>query len=219
MPEPQLPEGGTVARAAFLEAAGQAVDLIADDRVADGWDRPSALEGMTVGAVAVHLSAAVSRIEVFLDAGEPPGTRALPPDRLFVPVSRDLDDPVHQGVRAGSTERAAVGHAALLEQVRGELDVLRHRLPLEPPDRRIRAIFDLDMHLDGYLVSRLVELVVHTDDLAVSVGAEPPAMSDDLARLVVECLVGVARRRHGDLEVVRAFARPHRAPADVLRVF
>jgi uncharacterized protein (TIGR03083 family) len=205
-------------RAAFLEAAGNAANLIDDGRVATNWERPSALEDMTVGAVAVHLASAV-QIDAFLDAPEPPGSRALPPDRFFAGLATDLGDSIHRGVREGSLERAAIGPDALSSQLRADLDRLADRLTREPPDRRIRAILNLDMKLDGYLVTRVVELVVHSDDLAVSVEADSPALSDDLARLVIECLVGVARRRHGDLEVIRALTRHERGNKNVLKVF
>jgi hypothetical protein len=209
----------TTVRAGFLEAAGNAADLIADRRVAACWEEASALNGMTVGAVAAHLAAAPSRIDGFLDAAEPPGTRALPADRFFRDVPGDLDNAVHRGVRDGSLELAAIGPAALVVQVRAEIDNLAQRFRRESPTRRIRAVFGLDMRLDDYLVTRMVELVVHTDDLAASVGAVPPAFSDDVARPVIECLVGVTRRRHGDLAVIRALARQDRAAPNVLKVF
>jgi hypothetical protein len=68
-------------------------------------------------------------------------------------------------------------------------------------------------------VTRMVELVAHTDDLAVSVGLEPPPPDPDAATLVVHCLVDVARRRHGDLAVVRALTRRERDVVDALRAF
>jgi hypothetical protein len=64
-----------------------------------------------------------------------------------------------------------------------------------------------------------VELVVHIDDLAGSVGLPTPDLPDLATDLVISCLAGVARRRHGDLEVVRALARHERAHSDVFPVF
>ena len=48
---------------AYLEAARSAATLVARAEVADAWDRPSALEGMTVGALAVHLASEVLLVQ------------------------------------------------------------------------------------------------------------------------------------------------------------
>ena len=209
----------TTVRSAFLDAAGSAAALIADPQVASDWQRPSALDGMTVGALATHLATAVGGIDNLLDAAPPPGTRALSPDRYFRDVPTDLNDGIHRGVRARSLELAVVGPETLAEQVSKDVATLAERLALEPPDRRIRAQFGLDMYLDGYLVTRMVELTIHTDDLAVSVGTQPPEPSDEVSGMVIDCLVGVARRRHGDREVIRGLARQDRAETDTLKVF
>ncbi|MFP5331913.1 MAG: hypothetical protein ACLGHX_06115 [Acidimicrobiia bacterium] len=72
--------------------------------------------------------------------------------------------------------------------------------------------------LDDYLVTRLVELIVHSDDLAVSVGAIPPAFSREATGAVIDCLVGVARVRHGDEAVITALSRRERDTVNALRV-
>jgi uncharacterized protein (TIGR03083 family) len=209
----------SIVRATFLELGGQAADLIANPRVVASWEQPSALDGMTVGALAVHLAGAASRIDEFLDAPEPEGIRALPPARFFRDVPSDLDSDVHRGVRESSLMRATAGPAAVAEQVHSEMAILAARFKHEPPGRRIRALFGLDMYLDGYLITRMVELAIHTDDLAVSVEVEPPALNADAATLVIDCLAGVARGRHGDRAVMRAFAGRDQAIGTVLKVF
>jgi hypothetical protein len=65
----------------------------------------------------------------------------------------------------------------------------------------------------------LLELVVHADDLAVSLGLEPVAFSEPAADLVVVTLSRISRRRHGSLAVIRSLARPGRAPPSVIAVF
>ncbi len=209
----------SAARTSYLEAARQLADVVADERVAARWDDPGALDGMTVGAIACHLVGGLGSVGPFLDAEEPPGTRALTADRFFAGVSTDLDSDVHRGVRNGSQEQAAVGATELAAQARTLADDLARRLPLEPLERRITAMFGLEMRLDDFLVTRLVELTVHTDDLAVSAGMPTPPLSTVTAGYVVDCLIGVARRRHGDLEVIRALTRHERAKAAVLKVF
>ncbi len=64
------------------------------------------------------------------------------------------------------------------------------------------------MRLADYLETRIVEQVVHLDDLARSVDHPrwaTPAGADDL---VIAVGVEVARRRRGDLAVLRALFRP-----------
>ena len=210
----------SLVRSSYLETARQAANLVADETVAAQWDEPGALDGMSVGATAAHLvSSGIGMVRACIDADEPPGTRALAPDRFFAGVSTDPDAEVHQGVRTNSGEQSSMGPAALAAQASALVDDLERCLPLERPDRRVQAVFGLDMHLDGFLVTRLVELVVHMDDLAAGAGVPLPPISDDAGELVVGCLTGVARRRHGDVEVMRALTRKERAQPGVLEIF
>jgi hypothetical protein len=68
---------------------------------------------------------------------------------------------------------------------------------------------------DDYLTTRMMEMVVHGDDLAASVGVDTPTYPDDVARPVLDLLTGVAVRRHGLTDVVRALSRPQRAPRSI----
>jgi hypothetical protein len=73
--------------------------------------------------------------------------------------------------------------------------------------------------LDGFLVTRLVELLAHADDLAASAGIPTPDLPPDAVILVTSCLTDVARRRHGDLAVLRTMARRERSLEGVFPVF
>lgn len=71
-------------------------------------------------------------------------------------------------------------------------------------DPRIEVLQSVVVTLEEYLRTRLVELVVHLDDLAVSVGEEtgqelPQVAFDEVAAV----LVRVAVREQGRLAVVR----------------
>ncbi|HEV7888384.1 MAG TPA: hypothetical protein VGO92_12560, partial [Acidimicrobiales bacterium] len=98
------------------------------------------------------------------------------------------------------------------------LDRMAQRLDAEPPGRRVRVYQDLVLSLDQYLVTRLIELLVHIDDLCVSVGVDTPGLPADAADAAVATLVGVARLNHGDLAVLRALTRRERSDDRVLRV-
>ena len=58
-------------------------------------------------------------------------------------------------------------------------------------------------------------MVVHSDDLAVSVDLPTPDFPDDVVAAVLGLLTMVAVERHGQTALVRALARPQRAPGDV----
>jgi len=67
--------------------------------------------------------------------------------------------------------------------------------------------------LGCYLASRVVELVVHPDDLAVSVNLREVTPQRSAASIVIGVFVEMARHRSGDLDVIRAPARAERADA------
>ena len=75
------------------------------------------------------------------------------------------------------------------------------------------------MPLDSYLVTRMVEAVIHSDDLAHSLGIDTPTFAPDVVDLVMVALLGMARERHGDIIMLREFARGERATGDRLPVF
>jgi hypothetical protein len=66
----------------------------------------------------------------------------------------------------------------------------------------------------AYLATRVVELIVHTDDLACSVGVAsvPPRRALSTA---LDALVDGSRSVHGDLALLRALSRPERAPGSI----
>jgi hypothetical protein len=88
----------------------------------------------------------------------------------------------------------------------------------ERPGRLVQVYGGLVLSLDDYLVTRLIELVVHADDLAASLGTAPPALPPAATQLVITTLVEVARIRPGDAATVRALTRRDRDAVDALRV-
>ena len=71
------------------------------------------------------------------------------------------------------------------------------------------------MTLDDFLLTRLIELVVHSDDLAASVGLETPQLPADVVDPVVDLLARLAVHRHGPTAVIRTLSRAERAPATI----
>jgi hypothetical protein len=66
-----------------------------------------------------------------------------------------------------------------------------------------------------FAVTRLMEMVVHSDDLAASIDVPTPEFPAEAVQRVVDLLAGVAAERHGQAAVLRTLSRPQRAPASV----
>jgi hypothetical protein len=58
-----------------------------------------------------------------------------------------------------------------------------------------------------------MELVVHIDDLAISVGIPTPELPAAATDAVIALLGALAARRHGPVAIVRALARAERVPS------
>lgn len=200
--------------------ADVAVELVTSPQVRDAWDEPSVLAGLRVGELAAHLARSVLQVEWYLDG-------PLAVDAPLVSAAAyygDLDgttdaaSALNTGVRERSAETAAQGAGALAAEVTAARERLRDRLAHEPAGRRLTVRHQgHTLLLDEYLRTRCVELAVHTEDLALSLGSDVRTPAVTLA-VAVEVLVGAARHRHGDLEVLHALARRERDDSDALRV-
>lgn len=210
----------TEIRTAYLLAAERATRLLAEGEVALRWQQESVLPGMSVGGLAGHLARSVLQVEWFLD-GPVFGAEPVTPVHYYARLegTSTPGSALNVGVRARSEETAAAGPAAVAEQARAAWQRLAERLPGEPADRRVSVLHrpGEEMLLDGYLQTRCVELTVHLEDLALSVGAPNPAPGAALA-LAIDVLTAAARERHGDQAVLHALTRRERDTHDALRV-
>jgi len=211
-------ESGPLIRQAYLDAASTTADLLADPAVARDWSQSSALEKMSVGGLAAHLGLQVLNVPVVL-AQDVPGEAPIGLLDHYAQVTwlgADLDSETNSGIRAGSENQATAGAVALVTRVREEFDHLRSRLAAEPSDRLVRLPWTgWSLSLDDFLVTRMVEIVVHSDDLAVSVGVDPPRLPDAVLDPVLGLLTRLAARRHGPTAVLRALSRAERAPTSI----
>lgn len=212
-------------RGAFLEAAPAVRSVLSHPAVAERWEEPSALAHLTVGALAGHLVRAVTTVQDYLAAGVHSEGPLLDPagyflsiDELTGPEGPDLDSELHRGIRDRARREAAGGHAALVGRWTEAIEHLAGALAVEPPTRVVEVAGHRLLLLDDYLVTRLVEMLVHTDDLGVSVGIDTPEFPDRAWKAVFACLLEVARRRHGDPAVLRALTRRERDTVGALRV-
>ncbi|MDI1466007.1 maleylpyruvate isomerase N-terminal domain-containing protein [Catellatospora sp. KI3] len=208
----------TPMRTAFLSAARSAAALLADPAVAKAWSGPSALTGFTVGGLAEHLGSQVLSLPKLL--ADPPGDGAvigvLDHYAKARWVGADLDATVNVAIRRTGEQAAAEGAAALVERV----DELVRRLPellagapadchVSPPAGPWR------LRLDDYLLTRLMEITVHSDDLACGLDIPTPELPAEVTEPVLALLSALAVRRHGTTAVLRALSRSERAPATI----
>jgi len=205
-------------RAAYLDAAAIAADLLDQPAVADRWREPSALPEFAVSGLAGHLGRQLTQVVDVL-AGDATGRATVPLAEHYgrsAWLGKDVDEPVNVTIRTQGEESAAGGPAALRETVRAALDALRAALPAEPADRAVLLPWTgWALTLDDFLVTRMMEIAVHSDDLAVSVGVPTPAFPEPVLGPVLALLTDLAVRRHGQTAVLRALSRRERAPQTI----
>jgi len=209
----------------YLDAVDWLIDLVAREEIAESWEAPSALARYSVGGVAVHaVLGGVVRLCEALVGPEPSEGRRVKLTEYFALNRIDDpkgDDPLFVALRSGAEEIARQGHASLCEMARGARVEVAHLLTGAPADRAIgiMRIPDATTTLDEYVRTRILEVVVHGDDLVASVaGAQMP---DPPAAALEECLgvcVELVRARLGDRGALRAFTRSERADPGALRV-
>jgi len=211
---------GARIREAFAEAARTVAELLAQDAVAAAWEKPSALRDVSVGGLAAHTgwqALAVPQLLTEPEPGEPVfSLREYYLERVTW-LDAGVDGAVNVRIRTGGEAMAADGHEALLVSVREAVGWLDAELAEVPAGRpvKIPSWGDWSLDLDDLLLTRLLELVVHADDLAHSVGLPTPEFPEHVTAPVVELLARLAVRRHGTVDVIRGLARAERAPASI----
>lgn len=195
-------------------AAAIAVELVAHPRVGERWSEPSVLAGYRVGGLAAHLVRAIETARTYAEA-EPPAGDATPVGAAgyYATVLGDhdpLDSELHRAVRSRGEQRVEAGHVALVADASSALAWLSAaELDLDAPI----SVFDgVVVRLDDYLDSRLVELLVHSDDLAASIAVATPRFADVAADTVARMLTELVLRRQPPARIALALARPERHP-------
>ncbi|MGI5268744.1 maleylpyruvate isomerase N-terminal domain-containing protein [Nonomuraea sp. CA-218870] len=206
-------------RRSYLTAAESAVALLRDPAVAGAWAKPSALIEFSVAGLAGHLANQLVRVDGLLKSAD---DVADEPVTLLEHYSRSpwvqagLDHESNVSVRRGGEQVAAAGPAALADRAAELLGSQRQALPAQPSGRVVHLPWaGWSLTLDDFLLTRVTELVVHSDDLAASVGVPTPALPADVVDPVVDLLARLAVRRHGATAVIRALSRAERAPATI----
>lgn len=204
-------------RIAFVAACRTAFDLASTPEVADAWTSESSCEGMTVGGLAQHLLAQAEHVVRILGtepAGDP--IPAIEHYRRAAWVRGDESAPANVGIRTSADEAAEAGPDAVLTEIREVLDALPDALSApRSPDVVDVSWQGWSLTTDDFLLTRSLELVIHSDDLASSVGLPTPPMPERVAEPVLALLSRLAVERHGQAALVRTLSRPQRAPGVV----
>ncbi|QNE17272.1 hypothetical protein F1D05_04260 [Kribbella qitaiheensis] len=205
-------------RADFLAVSRIAAGLLREPSLESVWTGPSALAEFSVGGLAGHLAYQVLAIPQILREPIPsePTIALLDHYARVEWIDAAPDDEISVRIRAGGDQLAADGPTSLAD----ELDAAIARLGADfvtTPDRAVRISLwgPWSLTLEDMLVTRMMELAVHSDDLAVSIGVPTPVFPDSSVQTVVDLLTRLALRRHGQIPVLRALSRVERSPASI----
>jgi hypothetical protein len=204
-------------REVYLESAAVATKFLAHPAVAECWAAPSVLAKLRVGGLTAHLVSQVTQVPPVL--GVQIRDESISLSEHFARstwTDGDIDSEVNTYIRCMAEREATAGAQALTAAAGVALAELQQRLPAEPPERVIQLPWGpWALSLDDYLITRLLELAVHCDDLAVSIGVNTPALPVAGLDTVIGLLCQLATRRHGQTALIRTLSRAERAPKTI----
>lgn len=198
--------------------------ILARAEVTAAWDQPSSLAHYSVGGIAAHAVHGVLWLEQVLKDTEPVGLRRVKvPEYLGLNrVNGEEDDAFSASLRSAAEAFAQTGAVLVSAALTASRDELVALLSAAPADRAVPVIRVTggQAPLSEYLATRVLEAIVHGDDVASSVHglrvADPPPAS---VRVSLGVCLELAQARVGDLDTLRAFTRVERALPEALRVF
>lgn len=163
----------------------------------DQFARPTRLGDWTVRELVVHIATGLSSVAGALALPEPPGPK--PQVALLEWPSATV---AHAARIAEGVEEVAVGRPDLVTLFAAAEAGFTGAVPATGTGERLLSVRVGSMRLTDYLVTRTVELVVHTDDLNEALGLEIPYDRQALAactRLLADALAD--RAPGGSVEV------------------
>lgn len=192
----------------FLGGGRVVAEAIADPAVADAWDRPSVLEHQSVSGLAGHVTRGVWAIGEYLESGPASGPVAFDSaSEYFTDLAESASAEDHRAIRDRSAAVAAVGRGELVRQLEAWLAVLGPRLGSLDVHHLVAVRLGKIMRLDDYLTTRIVEQVVHLDDLARSIDRQPWSLPNGAQALAIAVGTDIAVRRRGSDAVIRTLYR------------
>ena len=206
-------------RAGVVGCAELVLRLVSRPEVAAAWTRESSCAGMTVGGLTRHLVGQTVYVADLLRSDPADGADARTITLLghyaeAAWLHEDLDGDSNRFVREKSDAQAADGPDVAVALQRDAVARLPEALA-DPPATTYLPWQGWRLPTDDFVVTRLMEMVVHSDDLAVSVDVPTPDFGSAVLDPVLGLLSALALRRHGQDAVVRTLTRPQRAPASI----
>jgi uncharacterized protein (TIGR03083 family) len=193
---PRTYDPGTVWGALTAQVGN--VRAVAGELTDEEWGRPSGLPGWDVRLLVVHIVRQVAAVRVLLAEPAPAaGTEITGLDRWAVStagIADRLDEDARESAAEMPDPVAVLAREAelLADQ---EQEALR-------ADRILPHVFSAMRSLD-FTVTRLVELVVHSDDLARATGRDVPLDKDAVAAVVRLLADALAAKAPGNAVEVR----------------
>jgi len=164
------------AKAAFVTSATSLASVVSTIRD-DQWDTPG-LGEWTVRELVGHALRGVTTAPTYLEAGDPASEIALATAGDYVRAAFSTAG-VHDAVAQRGHEAGAALGDDPVGIVRDAVDSAVATVATAAPEAVVATPFGT-MRLDTYLPTRVVELVVHTDDLCRAVGHGPVATAVEL---------------------------------------
>lgn len=189
--------------------------FVQQPQVSDHWLRQSVLPKMSVGELACHLGRQLTLAAELLQA-----TTSVPPldsadehyHRAAWVMTTSPDDPPND--RTTSEVEAALGVVALRTRVAKALATLTElRTSRTAADVVLIPWQGWSLRRDDFLLTRLLEIVVHTDDLALSLGVPTPEFPEEIFAPVRDLLIRLSVRRNGQSAVISTLTRRERSQA------
>jgi Mycothiol maleylpyruvate isomerase N-terminal domain len=176
------------ARAVVLEA-GDALATVVDSLDVHRLDE-AATDAWTLRELVAHALRGLLTIETTVAAPVDPSSRDLGSAAGYFALARSVPT-----VHAGIEQRARDAAAALHDPHGDVVDALARVSPIverTPLDREVQHLFGR-LRFDQYLVTRIVELTLHTADIQLAVG-ESVAFPDAPSAVTRDALLGLVGR-------------------------
>ena len=203
---------------AFLSAARAVSPLLHSRELAEAWAKPSALPEFRVSGLAGHLAGQVANVSRFLDAPVPVDAPVMEAVRYYSQHGEvDVHSERSTRIRVLGEENAG-SPADLAARYDRSVRAADSRLSGLAADHLVLMFGQWVLPLDQCLLTRILELVIHADDLAVSLGVPTPSFDADVVDATVTTLARISVAKRGALPLLRALSRRERAD-DIVSAF
>lgn len=204
--------------AAFKDSYDLVGSLVEQPALEQRWEDESVLSGFSVKGLAGHL-VRVGWAVLDYSRSAVGDVSAIPAEEYYRTVLAKMGPAEHREVIVRGEEVAGASAAPLRESYREATKRLEAFLADADPNRLIQVFGGLVMRLEDYLQTRIVEALVHLDDLALSLHLDPPEPPRPAYDIAIDHLIRVARLTHGDRAVLTALSRRERDERNALRIF